>query len=529
MITHNLAQGSQDWLIHRAQYKNASDSPVVMGESKYKTRSQFLAECHSGIAPDVDAGTQRLFDDGHRFEALARPLAEKIIGEGLSPITGTEGEFGASFDGITFGGEIIWEHKSLNDEIRPVTFGDNLPLMYRIQMEHQLMVSGAGRCLFSATKWNSDDVPVEEIHVWYVPDLELRARIIAAWGQFDKDLAAYRPEPETIQAVAAPIMQLPALSIQIKGKVTLSNLPQFREAAEQFIANIKTDLVTDDDFADAEATVKFCDAAEKNLEQAKIAAIAQTASIDKLMRTIDHIKGQLSTKRLILIKLIESEKQSRKGAIVADAQHEYLNHLDELYKEIKPIELQVKRPDFAGAMKGLKKLSAMEEAVGTALRNGMFEADLAAKEIRAKLAWFREFAAYEFLFRDLNQVIQKPMEDFRLIATSRIEAHKTAEEVKLEAERQRIQADEEKKARAKIEQEQRAVVAGKEVAVAQEQLAKVLAPDPAAPDHIASAGKVIRRPSDRDIIRALCIDFSVSESVVVGWLKDIDLSIVEAA
>ena len=41
------------------------------------------------VTPEVDAGTQRLFDAGHRFEALARPRAEALVGEDLSPLSGT--------------------------------------------------------------------------------------------------------------------------------------------------------------------------------------------------------------------------------------------------------------------------------------------------------------------------------------------------------------------------------------------------------------------------------------------------------
>ena len=103
MITHNLVQGTAEWHAYRAAHDNASDAPAMMGVSSYKTRDQLIAERATGIVPEVDAATQRLFDSGHRFEALARPLAEKIIGEDLYPCTGSiEGSrLSASFDGLT--------------------------------------------------------------------------------------------------------------------------------------------------------------------------------------------------------------------------------------------------------------------------------------------------------------------------------------------------------------------------------------------------------------------------------------------
>jgi len=114
----NIVQGSPEWLAHRAKHFNASDAPAMMGCSPHKSRRQLLAEVATGITPEVDAGTQRRFNLGHRLEALARPLAEEILGEPLYPATGVEGRYSASFDGLTLGGDVVFEHKALNDELR---------------------------------------------------------------------------------------------------------------------------------------------------------------------------------------------------------------------------------------------------------------------------------------------------------------------------------------------------------------------------------------------------------------------------
>lgn len=181
------AQGSAAWLAHRATHFNASDAPAMMGCSPYKTRTQLIHEVHTGLTPDVDAATQRRFDDGHRFEALARPLAEQIIGEDLYPVVGTKGKLSASFDGLTFDERIGFEHKTLNDQLRAALMSDAgadaLPLVYRVQMEQQCMVSGASRILFMASKWAGEEL-VEEMHAWYEPDAELRAAILSGWEQF---------------------------------------------------------------------------------------------------------------------------------------------------------------------------------------------------------------------------------------------------------------------------------------------------------------------------------------------------------
>ena len=197
-----LIQGSPEWLAYRTQHFNASDAPAMMGVSPYKTRSQLLKEYATGMTSEVDGATQALFNNGHRFEALARPLAEKIIGQDLYPVVGSKDTLSASFDGITLDESIIQEHKSLNKEIRAATCAADLGAHLRIQMEQQLYVSDAEKCLFVASQWDSNDELIEVVHHWYAPDLELRAKIIAGWKQFQKDLAEYKPA-EVVEVVTA--------------------------------------------------------------------------------------------------------------------------------------------------------------------------------------------------------------------------------------------------------------------------------------------------------------------------------------
>ena len=109
-----IIQGTPEWHEFRSRHLGASDAPAMMGESPYKTRDELLREKATGVAVDVSEETQRRFDDGHRFEALARPLAEKIIGEELYPVVGSNGKFAASFDGVAMLGDVIFEHKTLN-------------------------------------------------------------------------------------------------------------------------------------------------------------------------------------------------------------------------------------------------------------------------------------------------------------------------------------------------------------------------------------------------------------------------------
>ncbi|MDE1010936.1 MAG: YqaJ viral recombinase family protein [Paraburkholderia fungorum] len=430
-IIHNLVQGSPEWLAHRANFWNASDAPAMMGVSPYKTRSELLREKATGISKEVDDYTQGLFDDGHRFEALARPLAEAIIGTDLYPVSVSLGKMAASLDGLTMAEDVQWEHKSLNDAIRAATCGADLPLYLRVQMEHQFEVSTAGRCLFHATRWDADGNLLEEVYHWYESNPELRQQLVAGWAQFERDVAEYTPQAVVEVPEAEAIIALPALAVQIRGEVITSNLPAFRSAAEQYIASIKTELETDEDFVNAAATVSFCDDAEKRLAAALDGAIAQMSTVDEVKRTVEHLIEQFRSKRLALDKLVEKRKREIKDAAVEARRKKFAEHVEALNNALGDVTIVVSTPDFAGAIKGLKTIASANDKLDTALANGKIAADAAAKDLRAKLDWYEPLKAeHGFLFRDLQTLIQKPAEDFELAVNSRIAEHKRAEDEK---------------------------------------------------------------------------------------------------
>ncbi len=529
MKTLTLIQGSDAWHSHRATAYNASDAPAMLGISKYKTRSQLLKERATGIIPEVDDATQSRFNDGHRFEALARPLAEQIIGETLSPVTGTNGIYSASFDGITFDESTIFEHKILNADIR-LAMGTNgntggLAEMYRVQMEHQLFVSGADKCLFMASRWDGETC-MEEVHGWYLPDLVLRERIIAGWAQFEKDLAAYVPQEVKEVAKAEAIKALPSVFVQATGMVTASNLTEFKEAASTFIANINTELVTDQDFADAESTVKFCKEAELNLETTKASVLAQMSTVDEVTRTLDHIAAQLRDKRLMLDKLVKSEKESRKLAIVMSGGTRYADHLTELNIPVAYMPL-MPRVDFGAAVKGLKSLSSMQDNVAALLANTKIEADSIARDINAKLAWCKESSAgFGFLFSDLSALIaNNGMESFQAIVTARIDKHKADEAVKEEATRLRIQQEEEAKAQAKAKAEQDAIIAKAQA----EEIESRRKAAQLAESASAKVAPAIIKPSDGRIIEAVMHRFNCSHGTACDWIIACAKNMQEAA
>lgn len=445
----NLIQGSADWHTHRSQHFNASDAPAMMGCSSYKTRSELVKELATGLGQEVDASTQRRFDDGHRFEALARPLAEEIIGEDLSPCVGTNGKFSASFDGITFLHDTGFEHKSLNAKLREAMHegctGADLPLEYQIQMEHQAMVANKmERILFMASKWEGDAL-VEERHCWYTPNPELRTQIIAGWEQLEKDVAAYDPTAERpAPAVATPMESLPAVVVQVQGALTVTgNLDAFGDALRQFIGRMPTKPATDQDFADLEAGSKALKKVEDALDAAEDGALAQISPVEQMRRIKADLKNLARTTRLVWDKLVSAEKDRLRTALVTGAQTQLDQHIQALNQRLGSNWLPRMAGGFGEVIKGKKSLANMEDAVAVALTSAKHEANVLADRLEANRKHLvQDGTDWIALFADFATVGAKAEEDFQALAALRISQHKQAEAQRLEAERERIRAEE---------------------------------------------------------------------------------------
>lgn len=446
MITHDLIQGSPEWHAHRLTHFNASDAPAMMGVSPYETRSELLHRLYTGITKEVDAATQRRFDDGHRFEALARPLAKNIIGQTLYPVTGSEGKLSASFDGLTIDDAIGFEHKSLNNEIAGAFAscpepgdmqGDMLPMHYQVQCEQQCMVSGCEKILFLASRWNSDTLD-QEVHCWYHPNPELAAKIKAGWEQFEIDLANYVPPVVVAAPVAKPVASLPVVfDMRVEGRLVACNVEQYKPAALAYIEAINTNLINDQDFADADANAKFCRDSADKLELAVEQVMGQMGDINQALNAVREIAAAFDAKGLALEKLVKAEKENRKNAIVAEAADEFAKHIKSLDDRLGRGLMPEIVGNFGGVIKGLKSIDSMRDKVATELARVKIEANAVADRITANLKAIEQ-ANSPALFADKATLVLKQADDLAAIIANRL----AAEQQRQEAERERIRLEE---------------------------------------------------------------------------------------
>ena len=524
----NLIQGSPEWHAIRATRFTASEAPAMMGVSKYQTRTQLLDQKATGLVPEVDEYQQRIFDKGHAAEAAARPIAERIIGEDLYPVTceDDDGRLLASMDGLTMLEDVGFEHKLWNEKLAEQVKAGNLEPHYTVQMDQQMLVSGAEKILFMC----SDGTEENCVWMWYERNEKAINALIAGWAQFEQDLANHKPgEPEQPKVEGKAPDALPALSVQVQGMVTASNLKEFEASARATLASINTDLQTDQDFADAEKAVKFCKDVEKRLAGTKENVLGQMQTVDEVVKTIDRISEETRQLRLKLDKAVKEQKEARKLQILNDARSKWDAFVGDLEKSLEkesgglPITVATSNADFAGAMKGKKTLSSLRSACDDELARAKIEANEAAELIRGNIQQLNEHAAdYKFLFRDFGQICMNPAEDFAAIVKARIADYQAEQEAKAKREAEEA---------ARREAEQKA----QQEAVAQVQADTVA--DPAArgpgqgrengesaevPSNMQELART-RAPSTNEIIAVLCQHYGADRATVIGWLQQIEV------
>lgn len=456
IITH--AQGSEGWDQHRKRSYNASELAVAMGISRHTARSELVRIKATGIQPEhSDFVQQRVFAPGHESEALARPIAQEIMGEELYPcVLAAEVDglpLSASLDGMDLFDRMTWEHKQASDALLASLAAGVIPEEYHPQMEQGLMLSGAEKCLFMASNGTRDRME----SVWYESDPVLRAKIIPTWKQFAADVAAYQPEAPASPAPTGKAPEaLPALHIVLKGEVSASNLATFKDVALAAIRSVNRDLQTDQDFADSAKARKWCEDIESKVAAAKEHALGQTASIDELFRAMDEISAEARRVRLELDKLEKARNLAINGEIVADGVKQFADHMKALNAAMPAAYMPSVPVDFGGAIKGLRSVASKKDAVATELARVKIIANEHATRIQANLRTLAERKDMAFLFADVGALVLKAPDDLAAVMAQRVSRHEAEQAAKEEAQRERIRAEEAVKLQREADEKRRA-------------------------------------------------------------------------
>ena len=188
-----LVQGSPEWHEHRAKYRNASETAAVMGASPWMTPHE-LWLVKTGRKVVEETAPMR---HGSQMEPAARAAFEEATGLIMQPQVVVDGLYSASLDGITLNGDTILEvkcpFKGQVSELWQTVKAGTVPEHYRLQVQHQLMVSGASR----AHLWVFDGNV--GINTLIYSDESTFDCIKLAWEAFQPFLDSDTPPPLTDQ------------------------------------------------------------------------------------------------------------------------------------------------------------------------------------------------------------------------------------------------------------------------------------------------------------------------------------------
>jgi len=194
---HKMVQGSDAWHDHRAKYRNASETAAVMGLSPWMTQHE-LWLVKTGRKVVEETAPMR---HGTAMEPVARAAFEETTGIIMQPQVVVDGLYSASLDGITLKGDTILEVKvpfrGPISELWQTVKSGTVPDHYLMQVQHQLMVSGAARAYLWVYDGNVG------INTLIEPVQTTFDAIRAAWDAFQPYLDSDSPPPLTEQDTKA--------------------------------------------------------------------------------------------------------------------------------------------------------------------------------------------------------------------------------------------------------------------------------------------------------------------------------------
>ena len=188
-IVH-LTQGSQEWLEYRRSMRNASETAAVLGESPWMTPYQLWLD-KTGRSTNKTTAAMR---HGTDMEPAARAAYETHTGNVMQPLVVQDGLYSASLDGMDLDGlivEIKCPYRGHASALWNEAVEGNVPVYYQLQIQHQLMVAGAGRC----DLWVFDGQ--QGILLAVHPDTTTMERIKRGWEAFQTYLDTDTPPPLT--------------------------------------------------------------------------------------------------------------------------------------------------------------------------------------------------------------------------------------------------------------------------------------------------------------------------------------------
>ena len=164
-----LQQNTEDWYQFRLKSLGASDIPIILGLSSYKTRALLLRE----KAEEIQAKSIKsnpFTSLGHTAEEEMRYCVNKNLDFDFEPmvvVNDYHPGLHASLDGIDREKELVWECKLTGklkyERLKAKLFSDEYkngyymtPPVFWFQIQFQLFITGYKKAILTCVKFNKD-------------------------------------------------------------------------------------------------------------------------------------------------------------------------------------------------------------------------------------------------------------------------------------------------------------------------------------------------------------------------------------
>jgi len=233
------------------------------------------------------------------------------------------------------------------------------------------------------------------------------------------------------EAVSA---ELPMPAVIAEGKLVTSNIGEITPRFDKYLESINTELATDQDFANAKEDAKQCRAMAKKLRSVSEQILSQMVSIAEVQATLKHYEGLMDSKGLSLEKLVKAQTDLIKKTAITDAINAFYDHVNECTKT-HGLPIDYSRPDFAGAIKGVRTVESMQSRINDLLASQKASVTGDTKDINTKLAYIDEAIKGHEHLHDRSALVTKDLDYIKLHIES-VAAEETArlEKIKADAE-----------------------------------------------------------------------------------------------
>lgn len=432
VVELHAEQGSPEWLAIRRKTFNASELAAAMNIHPNIIRNELIRLYACGTEIEYsDYVKNVIFPNGHRVEKIIRVLVEKHFDEDFIPkFFVLDGKYACSLDGQSIMGDTNLEIKQFNKELYESVASGILPDHHKPQVQQGLWITGAERTIFAVSSEDEQSF----VSMTVLPDPEFFDTIPRIWTKFAEDVENYTDiEQVSFLSEVEKDTRLPVVKLSSGGISVASNIKAWfslkKQAFEKLPATINNESIgefqtTKDNFEEALPLIQHL---RKGLEEnAKpiVDVIEELISIEKyLKKGVSHCTNTLTEFR----KSIRQEACNK-------ATEEFLAYVEEKNQALL-VRIEVQVPDFMACCNRTKNHDSLNSAIGAELANAKIQVDKIEEVLSEKLTWYTQIAEnYSYLFNDLQEIIYKDDEHFRLLVTTRIEQHKKDEADRLVAD-----------------------------------------------------------------------------------------------